>query len=720
MPLRVLGRNRRLSAPAAPGLPRRSRRRRRAAAHPRARRPPLAGDHCGRVVRDDDDVVLRLEAALLDLGVHERRVGEAELLEQQARPAFVDVPAVVALVHRHAEACEVVHPVLRVGLQRQEVDAGLVRDCPQQRVGRGSRDEEVAGAEPGRCLVDAADGNALVEKEVDGLERLVLPPVDEVADRVLLHAADRLHGRDLANLTRRHHVHRIHAHAHELGHRVGGHVVRPDRRAVAVARVGVVGVVGLAEEVADQPHLGLRHRDDVAAGCVDHAVRSGERLVGHADLDALNEQLSGKLRRRQRVVLRHRDDVGGRLSLGASLGLPLRLEVGVPEHRLAVSRREVERGPRRRLLALEDVAQPPPAARPRVGEVGLRLVGGQVAHAALELVGVDEHRRRQLCAGRFGQHPGDVVERRYPVEAEVAPPGVLRVVEHAGEPGLLFLVSDVRAVPAQLAPDQRVGHRADRVRVGRHVDARAVRPHLVVVDVGLGPPVGEENLRHVLRLDQVGHERVAVVVVARVLVVEHRRRAPLELGAERLLVPVVDDDLAVWIEAGDHQEDDVVEDALGLLVLPGRQVVGQLDGHLRAADLGGVQAHRLADDRLALGDELPDVGLGEPARVADLQVDLAQAIELREIGRRGNDDEQEPVAHGARPHVDHLDPVALGLKLLVVIHHPVPAGHLPVGAHLKPEVLLRRGHRLRRLGQQAGRRKQDGSSEQDHQRARHA
>ena len=244
---------------------------------------------------------------------------------------------------------------------------------------------------------------------------------------------------------------------------------------------------------------------------------------------------------------------------------------------------------------------------PGIGECRLRLVGGQAARAAPELIGMDVERRGQPRVGRLGQHPGDVVERRDPVKAEVPPAGVDGRVEHARQTGFRLLVGHVRAVPAVLAPDERIGPGANRLRVGWQVDPRAVAAHLVDVHVRLRDPVAVQDLGQVLRLDQVGHEPVAVVVVARVPVIQPRQVRALVFGAQRLLVPVGDHDLAIRIQAGHHQVHDVVQDPLRLLVGAGQQVVGQLRRHLRAADLVRVHAHRHDDDRPALGHQRVDL-----------------------------------------------------------------------------------------------------------------
>ena len=189
----------------------------------------------------------------------------------------------------------------------------------------------------------------------------------------------------------------------------------------------------------------------------------------------------------------------------------------------------------------------------------------------------------------------------------------------------------MRAVPAQLAPEERVGEGPHRLGVRRQENARAVAAHVVVIDVGLGPPVREQDLGHVLRVRHVGLKGVAVVVVAGVLLIQPRRIGALVLRAELLVVPVGDHDFAVRIEAGHLDEDDVVEDALGLFVLAGEQIVGQLGRHLGAADFGGVHAHGLADDRLALVHQGAGLRLGQAARIADSGVDCRSRSSLAKL-----------------------------------------------------------------------------------------
>ena len=163
--------------------------------------------------------------------------------------------------------------------------------------------------------------------------------------------------------------------------------------------------------------------------------------------------------RGQRVVLRHGDRVGLDLALRAAFGLTDAFEIHVPEDDLAVARGEIDGRPGGNLLLLDDVANAPPAAGPDARHVGLRLVLGKIPRSAAELVGMDVDRCRQPRARRFGQHAGDVVERRDPVKAHVPPAGIDRVANHAGLAASLEPVAHVRAPPRDLTPHQRIAVR---------------------------------------------------------------------------------------------------------------------------------------------------------------------------------------------------------------------------------------------------------------------
>ena len=487
--------------------------------------------------------------------------------------------------------------------------------------------------------------------------------------------------------------------AHELGHGVGGHVVGPDRVALAIARVRVVRIESAAQHPADDAHLRLCHRDHVRTLTVD-AVLVRERLRRPVDLDAGVEQLVDHLRHGQRVVLLGGDYVGLHLGRRAALGLAPGLQMGVPEQRLAVAARLINERPRGNLLVLDDVADAPPPALPEAWHRRLGVVGRQAAGAAADLIAVHEDRRRQPRAGRFGQHSGDVVERGNPVEAHVAPPRVDGRADDAGLAGLFELVAHVAAVPAHLAPHERIGIRPDRLGVRRDRDARTAAAHLVMVHVGLGCPVAKENLRGVLRLDHVLHERVAVVVVPHVLLVEPRKGRRFVLGAGVLHVPVGYHLRPVRVEGRDDDLDDVVERAPRVLVVAREALVQVLGGGLGRGDLTRMQRETLHDHGAAVRDELPHVRLRQAARIRQPGVGPPEALEPGEIGRRRDEKREKRLPLGGRTQFHHLHPVGALLEQPVVGDEPVPTHKLAVGAHLVAEMLLGGGEPwcLRRPG----------------------
>jgi hypothetical protein len=112
------------------------------------------------------------------------------------------------------------------------------------------------------------------------------------------------------------------------------------------------------------------------------------------------------------------------------------------------------------------------------------------------------------------------------------------------------------------------------------------------------------GLRDYLLFLHVKHEAVTVVVVADVVLVEPGHGRDFILGANVLAIPVDDHVLAVGIECGPEDEDDVVEDGVDLgIVLGGDQLVGERDGVLTARYLRGVKAAIDVDDDLGLAGE---------------------------------------------------------------------------------------------------------------------
>src|SRR4026207_1641568 len=103
--------------------------------------------------------------------------------------------------------------------------------------------------------------------------------------------------------------------------------------------------------------------------------------------------------------------------------------------------------------------------------------------------------------------------------------------------------------PADGGPrDAGVDGGIDGLGVGRHRDARAREPHLVLVEPDLREPLVVHGARDGPRLLLRQHPPAAVVVVADVVVVEPRLAPALVTAAEVLAVPLALHDLAVRID----------------------------------------------------------------------------------------------------------------------------------------------------------------------------
>ena len=142
---------------------------------------------------------------------------------------------------------------------------------------------------------------------------------------------------------------------------------------------------------------------------------------------------------------------------------------------------------------------------------------------------------------------------------------------------------------------------------------------------------------HHARLDHVEHVAVAVVVVADVLLVQPRHRRDLERRADVAAIPLGDHLLPIRVDGRPQQQDDVLEHVRVLRVVGLRQqVVGQLHRVLRAGDLARVQPAVDVDDGLALARQLAGIGLAQPGGMGQPPRDLAVAIDLRQVGGRGD------------------------------------------------------------------------------------
>ena len=160
--------------------------------------------------------------------------------------------------------------------QRREIDARLLGHGLEHRL-RTRGNHEIAGAQSGGRLVHAAQRHALVEQQIHRAEAVVEAAVRRIAVAAARDLSGRLDRRgDLLHRHLAQFVHRIHAHSHVFEHGVGGHIVRADRRAIAVARPLVIRVKRAVQQIADQAHFRLRHGDHEGAGRIHHPVAGGE------------------------------------------------------------------------------------------------------------------------------------------------------------------------------------------------------------------------------------------------------------------------------------------------------------------------------------------------------------------------------------------------------------------------------------------------------------
>src|SRR4030095_17245821 len=99
--------------------------------------------------------------------------------------------------------------------------------------------------------------------------------------------------------------------------------------------------------------------------------------------------------------------------------------------------------------------------------------------------------------------------------------------------------------------------------------------------------------------------------------------------SECLVVPFGDDDLAVRVEAGDEQEDHVVENLLYQRRVFGSQAVNQFKHHLGRADLGRMAVPGNKQDGLAGTDYFVTLGIGRRAAVkVELSFELFQMFKV--------------------------------------------------------------------------------------------
>ncbi len=335
--------------------------------------------------------------------------------------------------------------------------------------------------------------------------------------------------------------------------------------------------------------LRLEHVEEVRA----------ERLRGLDDIGTSRVRLSGRLERRGCAV---DGDAGADQGVDE---LRRRQEVGLIR-RKNVSARIAQRGIRHRpgdavrrggppvAAALLDRVPPHPVD---VGEPRLPMARGGVEDGAVGRDGVldgppEPHAAWRGVSGGLQQEPNLIVEIGRRPETAVPPGRVRRTA--AGEHAVLLFHREPavqrRAREREAEGDERIEAVVRRLAVRRDIHDRAAQIRLMVIDDDLRHPLAVQDAAHVDRLGLRPHVEIAVVVVARVLLIEARQVRQRSLARIGLAhVPVGDELVAVGI--GVHGEHDhVAQDPLGFGIIRTDEVVDGLDQLLRRQHLGGVQA----------------------------------------------------------------------------------------------------------------------------------
>ena len=323
-------------------------------------------------------------------------VGDLDGVQDPACPALVHVAAPRRVEADPRQAAEDVGTFLLGGHRPGKEQPGGVALGQEGHPLAGG--EALGNARPGigavhrpRALGGAGQPRVAVE----------VPQRPGVPDALQLHSGgERLHDLDAA-------------HAQEQRQRPAGDVV---------GRLAL-GVALHLEEVLDVCAVGLVATDHQGAGRVAAAV-GDDRFGALVDLDAAVQEHVHQALHRGRVAVVGGDQPRPRGSRRALVYHPLGDLQGVAQPGLRLAGEAAQQRATEGQLVVDDVAQPPPAARPGVGEA----VGGDVLAEAAgggETLLGQEHRRGDAHRGRLGEQPDDVVAHGNVAVAAV-PPHVVR------------------------------------------------------------------------------------------------------------------------------------------------------------------------------------------------------------------------------------------------------------------------------------------------------
>ena len=477
-------------------------------------------------------------------------------------------------------------------------------------------------------------------------------------------------------------------HSHKDGKRPGGYVVG---RIDGTTGVGHnLGVSLRPQHGEREGAIGLRSADDERAGRIK-SISHPELRLGPVDAKPVAHQDVDHAGGGHRVVLVGGNDEGiGRLRRSPS-NLISTQPVEIAQNVFAVKRAGLEQAARANEFIVDDVAQAPPAARPRRGEVGAASVLRQPLSASPQLSRLDIDRCGDADSRNFCEQADDILPPCRVARAAGPVSVVNHVVADAGLAGFFQPQGHPRA--QQVGDAENHGLDVERQRVGlrRHEHARPGRAHLVLVEKDLREPAVVEDVVDDLRLHLCKHVVVAVVVVADVVVVEPGEAAALILGASVLVVPVDDHHLAVGIDRGHDQKDYIVEPAEHRGVARGGNIVGELERHLSGTDLGRVDAAGDQHNGLAFGDEPLGFLLGKIIRVGQAAGDGTVVLQVLLIPFGGQNDHQHIVAERRFPGNLHRDAVRGRVELMKVFDHFRVGEQLSVLPDLMADETLRGG-----------------------------
>ena len=455
-----------------------------------------------------------------------------------------------------------------------------------------------------------------------------------------------------------------------------GHVVGRSARRIAldleqVLRVLPIGLVALHDQ-----------RPRRIAAAVGLEVR---RRGVHLDAAAIQDVHQASQATLVGVI--HRQEPGarrGRLA-GSTRGLHGALggRDGVVHIGLAITNEAAEQRLAEAQLVTDDVGQAPPATGPWIGELVRRLIARQVAGGA-QLARRQEDRRGDVHRRGLGQEPDDVVAHGHVAVAAVPPHVVGHAGRDAGEPAPRHVEQRARADRVDARDHTRVQVRVERIAERRHEQALAVAALLVHVPVHGRAPDLVDLLGHEARLLEREPEPVAVVVVARVVLVQAQQPGTFVGRAQLLAVPVHDLVEPIGVDRRhDHNDQLLARRAIGLL-LGRRQLPRELHPELGAGRLGRVHRARDEQHRRRAGDQLGALFAREPARVGNPSRLFADLVEARHVGLAADRRHQEVAPTGRLADLGDVDTRALR-EAAVPGRDLVPVGQLEVGPHRTPE-----------------------------------